>query len=147
MKIIKLIILTLLLVSTQSCSFVVDAVLYNNSKSKIEVCNLNLKETKCVQVNAKSMINIPLIGDIPKDEWGWSIQKESEIQEYWFSFAQYPEHASNKYCTGAIQKKCDIPLQFEEDGLLYWAGKNTKLPTSEFPKQPNGFPINPKEKY
>jgi len=145
MKIIRLIVISLLLVSIQSCSFVVDAILYNNSKSKIEVCNLNLKEPKCILLGAKSMTNIPLVGDIPKNEWGWSIKNDSIEQEYWFSFAQYPEHASNKYCSGVIQKKCDIPLQFEEDGLLYWAGKDTKLPINKFPKQPYGFPIHPKK--
>jgi hypothetical protein len=145
MKTIKLIIILLLLFSAQSCSFIVDVVLYNNSNSKIKVCNLNLKETKCVLVSAKSMVNIPLIGDIQKNEWGWIIQKESEVHEYWFSFEVHPEHSSNKYCTGVIQKKCDIPLQLEEDGSLYWAGKDTELPTREFPKQPHGFPINPKK--
>ena len=145
MEKIKYIILPLLLAVTQSCSFIVDVVLYNNTNNKIEVCNLNLKETKCILIDSKSSAKISLIGDIPKNEWGWSIQKENEINEYWFSFGRYPEHASNKYCTGTIQKKCDIPLQLEETGLLYWAGKDAKLPISEFPKQPNGFPVTPQE--
>jgi hypothetical protein len=119
--------------------------LYNNTNNKIEVCNLNLKETKCILIDSKSSAKIPLIGDIPKDRWNWSIQREKGINEYWFSFGRYSEYASNKYCTGTIQKKCDIPLQLEENGLLHWAGKDAKLPINEFPKQPNGFPVKPKK--
>ncbi len=69
--------------------------------------------------------------------------REGHIGTYVFNFGPYPEHASDLYCEGIFQKRCDIPVQFERNGLLYWGGKSEGLPIEEFPKQPKGFPVEP----
>lgn len=82
---------------------------------------------------------VDLIGTKAADSWEYRI----DGQIYSFAFGTYPEHASNVLCHGIIQKRCAIPVQLEDYGRLYWAGKDSVLPVSEFPKQPEGFPVEP----
>ena len=125
--------------SLSGCSYVIDLVVFNNSDLDIEVCNLNYIERDCEIILSKEVAKISLIGSKPAKFWSYSINKKI----YEFSFGPYPEHASKVYCNGFIQKKCDIAIQYESTGLLYWAGKTSKLPVKIFPDQPKGFPVEP----
>ncbi|BFM12667.1 hypothetical protein R50072_28200 [Simiduia litorea] len=136
MKHLSLIILSLTL---SGCSFVVDIMLFNNTDSSIEVCNINNSEHPCVPIASHEMGSVAMINSVKTDSWIYRINGKV----YGFSFGTYPEHASEVYCKGFIQKRCAIPLQLEPSGLLYWAGKNSKLPVSNFVNQPKGFPVGP----
>ncbi len=127
----------------QGCSFLVDLAFFNNSNDRIEVCNLNLKAPQCQSIESKSMSKVLLVADMPSNAWRFSISRSSGKGIYDFSFGPYPEHASEVYCVGFIQKRCDIPVQYEEDGLIYWGGKEVRLPVEKFPNQPKGFPVGP----
>ena len=136
---VKLIILVLLVFSLQSCSLVVSIAFFNNTKTSLDICNLHKAEQNCYKVASEALIKIPLIASVQIEQWEFSINKKV----YGFKFGVYPEHASNIYCTGIIQKRCDIPLQFESNELLYWAGKESRLPAKSFGAQPLGFPVKP----
>ena len=140
---IRYILLVLTALSLQGCSFLVDLAFFNNSNEKIEICNLNLKETSCQSIEPKTLAKVLLVGDQASESWRFSIAGKGEKRIYEFKFGPYPEHASDVYCEGILQKRCDIPVQYESNGLLYWGGKSTKLPVSEFPNQPQGFPVEP----
>ena len=140
---IKYILIILAVQSLQGCSFLVDLAFFNNSSEKIEICNLNLNEVSCLNVEPKTLTKVLLVGDKPAASWRFSITKGGERKVYEFKFGPYPEHASDVYCEGTFQKRCDIPVQYESNGFLYWGGKSAKLPVSEFPDQPQGFPVEP----
>ena len=136
---IKFIWLVLLFLSLQGCSFAVNLAFFNNTEATIEICNLNKTEHNCYKVGSNTLIKIPLIASVQLGKWKYSINQK----EYNFKFGVYPEHASNFYCSGFIQKRCDVPVQFESNGLLYWAGKESQLPVKNFGMQPLGFPVKP----
>jgi len=127
----------------QGCSFLVDLALFNNSDESIVICNLNLKEPSCLTMGAKTLKKVLLVADQSASSWRFSITREGKKGIYEFEFGTYPEHASEIYCEGVFQKRCDIPLQYESDGLLYWGGKSATLPVVNFPEQPMGFPVGP----
>lgn len=127
----------------QGCSFLVDLAFYNNTGSRIEVCNLNLEESNCQQINGGALAKVLLVGDKPARSWRFSIEASGEVGIYEFEFGAYPTHASDVYCEGLVWKRCDIPVQYEANGLLYWAGKKKEFPVLQFPKQPGGFPVEP----
>jgi len=133
----------LLIMSIQGCSFLVDMAFYNNSDHPIEICNLNLTTPKCQTIQAKTLAKITLVGNKKMDAWNFSISSGKAKKMYTFKFGQYPEHASEIYCDGVFQEICDIPIQYEQNGWLYWGGKDKELPVREFPKQPKGFPAKP----
>ena len=143
--------LTVLIISTTlpGCSFLVEMILFNNSNSSIKVCNLNHTNQNCQTIEPQSSNKILLVADRKTNAWNYSIttsskeSKESKESIYSFAFEPYPAQASNIYCRGFFMKSCDIPLQYESDGLLYWAGKNQELPIKNFPNQPPGFPVAP----
>jgi len=140
---IRYLLIVLAALSLQGCSFLVDLAFFNNSSEKIEICNLNLEESTCQSIEPKTLAKVLLVGDQPAESWRFSIARRGEIEIYEFKFRPYPEHASDVYCKGIFQKRCDIPVQYESNGFLYWGGKSTKLPVSEFPAQPQGFPVEP----
>ncbi|GAB1620529.1 hypothetical protein AAOGI_05790 [Agarivorans albus] len=127
----------------QGCSFLVDLAFYNNTASNIEVCNLNLEESVCQQINGGTLAKVLLVGDKSAKSWRFSIESGGNVNFYDFEFGPYPTHASDAYCEGFIQKRCDIPVQYEVNSLLYWGGKNKALPVRKFPAQPRGFPVEP----
>ena len=45
---------------------------------------------------------------------------------------------STHYCY--FPQGCDVPVQLEPDGLLYWVGAAATMPVQTFPAQPPGFP-------
>jgi len=135
--------LVLASLSLQGCSFLVDLAFFNNSDENIELCNLNLNESSCQKIEPKTLAKVLLIGDEPAEYWRFTIAGREEKEIYEFKFGLYPEHASDIYCDGIFQNRCDIPVQYESNGFLYWGGKSTKLPVSEFPNQPQGFPVGP----
>jgi len=140
----KYFLILLLFVSLQGCIVLVDLAFYNNTDKKIEVCNLNLKEPACQTILAKSLVKVPLVGDIRLDAWYLTIKSKKSSLLYKIKFpGQYPELASNIYCQGIFNNRCDIPAQYEENELLYWGGKSQELPVKEFPEQPKGFPVKP----
>lgn len=121
------------------CSFIVELALFNGSGSEVEVCNLNHDKRPCQVIPDGEVGKIDLIGTKAANSWNYSINDLI----YSFVFGTYPEHASNVLCHGVIQRRCAIPVQLESDGRLYWAGKDNELPVSEFPEQPEGFPVEP----
>lgn len=127
------------------CSFLVDLILFNNSDARIQVCNLNQTVPTCEIIEPKSSRKILLTGDKPAPSITYSIKGSGEERTYRFVFEPYPAQASEIYCQGFFMKRCDIPLQYEPDGLLYWAGKDQVLPVERFPAQPPGFPVSPGE--
>lgn len=139
----KYILLFFVALSLQGCSFLVDLAFFNNSSEEIEICNLNQRLPACQSIEPKTLLKVPLVGDLPAETWRFSIYRKGKEAVYEFKFGPYPVHASNVYCVGIFQKRCDIPVQYESSGLLYWGGKSTKLPVSEFPNQPQGFPVEP----
>jgi hypothetical protein len=140
---IRNILLFFVALSLQGCSLLVDLAFFNNSSEKIEICNLNQREPSCQSIEAKTMSKVLLVGDRPAEAWRFSIDRRGEKAIYEFKFGPYPEHASEVYCEGVFQKRCEIPVQYESNGFLYWSGKSTKLPVSEFPNQPQGLPVEP----
>ena len=136
---VRLIFLVFIFQLLQGCSFVVDLAFFNNTSEKVEVCNINKSRPNCFKVNAQSLVKIPLIANTPSDKWQYSINHK----KYSFKFGQYPEHASNVYCSGFIQKQCDVAVQYQSNELLYWAGKSSELPVKSFGFQPEGFPVKP----
>ncbi|GAA5215730.1 hypothetical protein ACFSJ3_10830 [Corallincola platygyrae] len=141
---IRLCVLSVSLLFLQGCSFLVEIALFNNSDERIEICNLNMQERLCQQIDAQTMSKVVLMGDKPSEQHRFSIESKGRIGIYEFVFDEpYPTHASDVYCEGLIQKQCDIPLQFEVSGELYWAGKKARLPVDKLPPQPKGFPISP----
>lgn len=135
---------TLIIAATLSgCSFLAEVILFNNSNSRIEVCNLNHANQNCQTIEPKSSNKVLLVADRKVNTWRYSIATPNIEGIYSFVFEPYPAQASNIYCQGFFMKKCDIPLQYESDGLLYWAGKNQELPTKSFANQPPGFPVAP----
>ena len=139
----KIIGLFLLATSLQGCSFLVDLAFFNNTDTPVEVCNLNLTTPKCQTVQAKSLEKITLVADKQVFAWTYSISQGSKKGVYEFEFGQYPEHASEVYCHGLFMRVCDIPVQYEKNGMLYWGGKNNELPVQVYPEQPEGFPVKP----
>jgi hypothetical protein len=129
--------------SLSGCSFLVEVILFNNSDSSIEICNLNHTNQRCQIIEPKSSNKVLLVADKKANAWSYGITKLNETKVYSFAFEPYPAQASNIYCQGFFMKKCDIPLQYEPNGFLYWAGKNQELPTIIFPNQPPGFPVAP----
>lgn len=125
------------------CSFQVEMVLFNNSDARIQVCNLNYTVPICKIIEPKSSLKILLTGDKLSPSIIYSIKGSGEERTYRFDFEPYPAQASEIYCQGFPMKRCDIPLQYEPDGLLYWAGKDQTLPVERFPAQPPGFPVSP----
>lgn len=121
------------------CSFVVELIVFNNTDASIEICNIYNSDRPCVEIASRDVGTVPMINDKKSDSWAYMIDKKI----YRFEFGTYPEHASEVYCKGIIQKRCAIPLQFESSGLLYWAGKTSKLPVSNHVNQPRGFPVEP----
>lgn len=142
-KVRNLVVLLGLLPQLQGCSFLVDMVFFNNSEDSVEVCNLNLIEPSCQVVMAKSLSKMRIVGDRPESSWRISISQGNKKGIYKLVFRPYPEDASEVYCEGFIRKQCDIPVQYEPSGLLYWGGKNSELPVEVFPNQPRGFPVEP----
>ncbi|MDU9414899.1 hypothetical protein [Pseudomonas sp. zfem005] len=125
------------------CSFLVEMIVFNNSDARIQVCNLNYIVTICEIIEPKSSLKILLTGDKPAPSITYSIKGSGEERTYRFVFEPYPAQASEIYCQEFLMKRCDIPLQYEPDGLLYWAGKDQVLPVERFPAQPPGFPVSP----
>ena len=125
------------------CSFLVDLAFYNNSEEDIEVCNLSLNEPRCNVIAAGALEKVLMVADRPATFWRFSIRKGEKKEAYEFPSGRYPELASNVYCEGFLQKRCDIPVQYESSGRIYWGGKTGKLPVADLPNQPKGFPIEP----
>lgn len=141
--IIKNLLVIAVALASQSCSFLVDLAFYNNSNEEIEICNQNLEKPSCQSIRSKSLAKVPLVGDQPTDLWRFSIEKSGLVRAYKFGFGQYPQHASDVYCDGIFLQRCNIPVQYESNGLLYWSGKSEPLPVTKFPDQPQGFPLEP----
>lgn len=125
------------------CSFLVEIILYNNSDSRIEVCNLSHTNQRCQIIEPRSFNRILLVADRKIDSWEYSISQTGKTRIYNFAFEPYPAQASDIYCEGFLIEQCDIPLQYESDSLLYWAGNSQELPVVSFPDQPPGFPVAP----
>ena len=136
-------ILTLSALLLPGCSFLVDLALFNNSADSIEVCNLNLNEPACQTIMPRALEKVLMVGDKPATSWRFSVRIEGEMKIYEIPSGRYSELASDVYCEGIFQKRCDIPVQYEPDGRLYWGGKSNRLPVVNIPEQPNGFPIEP----
>ncbi|MEZ8197007.1 MULTISPECIES: hypothetical protein [Vibrio] len=132
------------LLSLQGCSYAIEMAFYNNTDNEITICNLNLKKPTCQTVAAQSLINVTLVGDIYSPQLNFNIGALNQERMYSFN-VEYPEQASEVYCkTHFITAKvCDIPVQYEPSGNLYWAGEKFELPVSDFPDQPSGFPVVP----
>ena len=142
-RMIKIVAILIVLLPTQGCSFLVDLALFNNSENTIEVCNLNLETPSCQIIKAKELGKVSLVSDKASELWRYEIKVEEKSYTYEFKFGPYPAHASDVYCKGIIQKRCDIAVQFEKNGFVYWGGKSLELPVKEFPNQPEGFPVEP----
>ena len=140
---IKLLAVLIIALTLPGCSFLVEVIFFNNSNSSIKVCNLNHTNQNCQTIEPKSSNKVLLVADKKINAWSYSITASGKESIYSFAFEPYPAQASNIYCQGFFMKRCDIPLQYESDGLLYWAGKNQELPTKNFPNQPPGFPVAP----
>ena len=125
------------------CSFLVSMVLFNNSDSTITVCNLNHTNIACQSIKPDTFEKVLLVSDKQSYAWRYSIDNGGETKKYSFVLGAYPEHASNVYCKGILQKKCDYAIQYEQNGKLYWAGKDNELPVDIFPEQPMNFPVAP----
>ena len=135
---------TLIIAATLSgCSSLAEVILFNNSNSRFKVCNLNHTNQNCKTIEPKSSNKVLLVADRKINAWRYSIATPSKESIYSFVFEPYPAQASNIYCQGFFMKRCDIPLQYERDGFLYWVGKNQELPTESFANQPPGFPVAP----
>ncbi len=127
----------------QGCSFLVELAFFNNSGRAVEVCNLNLDTPSCQTITANRLEKVLLVSDRAAELWRYEIKTGDNSDIYEFKFGTYPEHASEVYCRSFIQKRCDIPVQLERNGLLYWGGKSNELPVKEYPSQPKGFPVAP----
>ena len=135
--------LILVIAFISGCSFLVDLVFFNNSDRNINVCNLNLRVPACVNIKPRSLEKIQLVADKPGTAWHFSIDNGKVTKTVSFPNAMYPELASEIYCEGILQKMCDIPIQYQPDGLLYWGGRSNELPTKNLANQPRFFPIEP----
>lgn len=133
----------ILAIVLSGCSFLVDVILFNNSSSSIKVCSLNHSNQRCQIIEPKSSGKLLLVADRQINSWSYSIKTLAKDDIYNFAFEPYPAQASNIYCQGFFTRKCDIPLQYENGGQIYWVGKNQELPTKSFPNQPPGFPVAP----
>lgn len=143
MKNLFLLALLISAASLQGCSFLVDLALFNNTSTPIEVCNLLRSPVTCTVIPSKALGKVTLSAQMAAPQWRYRISHDNESSVYEFQFAPYPEQASEVYCHGLFSKRCDIPVQLEESGLLYWGGKTRQLPIQEFPDQPLGFPVRP----
>ena len=121
----------------QSCSTTVVGVVYNNTGEEIEICKVGIT-TDCQKIrNSK-------IGRITMLAGKYVISTESSIYSYEFKFKEHwTFYNSTQYCRRLffVSKACDIAVQVEPDGNIYWAGKNHSLPLNEIPAQPIGFPF------
>lgn len=140
LKIIAMLITTLLL---SGCTVLVEVALFNNSDSAIEVCNLNLNNKECKTIEPQSVKRILLVADKSVTSLKYSITKSNDTNIYTFNFKPYGTLASDIYCKGFLAKNCDIPIQYENNGLLYWAGQDQEFPAKNIPNQPSGFPVAP----
>ena len=136
---IKLSAILIVGLSLSGCSFLVELALFNNSGQDISVCNLNHSNKPCQTISNNAIGLVTLISNKAASNWSYSIND----RVYNFNFGSYPEHVSNIYCSGFVQKRCAISIQYQNNGLLYWAGKNQELPVDNFPNQPEGFPVEP----
>jgi hypothetical protein len=140
---LKIAAMLIIALSLSGCTVLVGVALFNNGDSAIEVCNLNLKNKECKTIEPQSFKKILLISEGPVSSLKYSITKSNDINIYTFNFKPYGALASNIYCADFPAKSCDIPVQYENNGLLYWAGQDQELPAKNLPNQPLGFPVAP----
>lgn len=127
----------------QGCSSMTNMALYNNSDQPIQVCNLNVSNTPCVTVDPQSMEKIALKSERDSGMVAYSISQQGYTGIYELQGGTMPEYTSSVYCSKLYPRYCDIPVQYEQDSVLYWGGRENRLPYSEIPWQPIGFPVAP----
>lgn len=109
-----------------------DLVLYNNTQSTIQLCELREHESTCSELpphsDKKVSIKHARIFTINKDYF-FKLNREtlSELQP------------SEIYCEKQV--RCLYALQLESDNLIYGLTRGQTFPATEFTKQPDGFPL------
>ncbi len=125
------------------CSSVVDLVVANNSGRPLEICNLNLDLPRCVSVDSGQVQDLPLVSDYAAAAWRLHVGAPGVQRVHEFTLAGKPEFASDMICSGFLGLRCEVGVQIEQDGRLYWVGARVREPVDNFPEQPAGFPVAP----
>ncbi|WKE64027.1 hypothetical protein PVT67_09975 [Gallaecimonas kandeliae] len=143
---IKVAIITFLCLLLSSCSVIGTIELFNNTDTILEACNINKTSPTCYKIAARASVNIPLSQDSSSPIWQLSVSvngAEPNIYSFSFTYEKYKVLASHAYCGSFMSEACSIPLQYEASKLIYWVGRDEKMPIQHFPEQLEGFPVAP----
>ena|SRR5277367_1170922 len=130
----------ILLLGMCSCSSVSLVTLYNNSNTTVVFCNLHARNNRCQTIPSHALVRTGYLSR--QDSRSWDFRISSGATSRIFSVPVEMtiwKLRSTHYCY--FPQGCDVPIQLEPDGLLYWVGTAATMPIQTFPPQPAGFPI------
>jgi hypothetical protein len=128
----------MLLLGLCGCPYISLVTLYNNNNATVVFCDLHAYNNPCRSVPGHAIVREPYLGD--PTSWDFRISSGATSRTYKVSREiKFWSLRSTHYCYFA--EGCDVPLQLEPDGLLYWVGTEATMPVHTFPPQPPGFPL------
>ena len=108
----------------------------NNTNAEVEICNMQLRDNACVFAKPHAEARMLLVADHPAPSWVLRTSSGAASNTYDFDHVEFWKLRSSRSCIDG----CNVPLQLEPDGLIYWVDATTN-PSA--PAQPDGFPVRP----
>ena len=133
----------LISLNISSCSYTPSIMLFNNSDGPIELCNLAHDRTECATVRAGFAGPVWFLRGGKYFDSRFTVAKDGETNLYETSLKSPYDLVSKSFCRNLIIEECFIALQLQNDGLIFWAGRDSFPPIKDFPDQPDGFPARP----
>jgi hypothetical protein len=135
-------VLALLALGVAGCSQLGYLVVHNNSAVEVEICNLHRHDNACVSAAPHGYARVLLVADYAASSWVFRVSTSAGSNTYDFGRVELWKLRSVDTCSMFKKHSCEIAVQLEPDGLLYWvdASRNTAGPALV---QPDGFPIRP----
>jgi hypothetical protein len=106
---------------------------FNNSDAKLEVTSK--RQTITIERYSSCVLSF--------DEIVEGISIRSNGRTLLYTSPMLDEWKIRKWLKGNSKVNI-LTTQVNEDGVLYVVAPNEKLPTLQYPAQPNGFPLHPK---
>jgi len=110
----------------------------NNTNAEVEICNMQLRSNACVPAKPHTQARVLLLADYPAPSWVLRISSGTASKTYDFDHIHFWKLRSSRACVD----DCDVPLQLEPDGFIYWVDARAN-PSAAAPVQPDGFPVRP----
>jgi len=117
------------------CSQLLTLDVYNNTSTRVEVCNPLRHKDPCVVIGPRAAAPMLLTADDSTSSWQFRIKSDDGTHLYSFGADGSLRPLRSKRCM--LHKPC-LAVRIESDGLLYWADSSGSAQSSASSRSTTG---------